>query len=60
MVLALALWVTDRLAAAHLAAIGAFADEKILLLLIAVAIVVYAGSVLLLFGPRWLRGLMRG
>ena len=59
-VLALALWLTDRLAAAHLAAIGAFADEKILLLLIAVAIVVYAGSVLLLFGPRWLRGLMRG
>src|SRR6516165_9718147 len=59
-VLALALWVTDRLAAAHLAAIGAFADEKILLLLIGVGTVIYAASILLLFGPRWLRSLMRG
>jgi putative peptidoglycan lipid II flippase len=58
--LALALALTAQLAAAHLAAIGAFADEKILLLLIAVAIVVYAGSILWLFGPRWLKGLMRG
>jgi putative peptidoglycan lipid II flippase len=58
--LALALWLTAQFAAAHLAAIGAFPDEKILLLLIGVGIVVYAGSILLLFGPRWLRSLVRG
>jgi putative peptidoglycan lipid II flippase len=59
-VLALALWSTGRFAAAHLAAIGAFADEKILLLLIGVGSVIYAGSLLLLFGPRWLKSLVRG
>src|SRR5262249_3314748 len=59
-VLALALWLTARFAAAHLAAIGAFPDEKILLLLIGIGTVVYVGSILLLFGPRWLRSLVRG
>ena len=59
-VLAFALWLTAHFAAAHLAAIGAFPDEKILLLLIAIGTVVYAGSILLLFGPRWLRSFLRG
>jgi putative peptidoglycan lipid II flippase len=59
-VLALALWLTAHFAAAHLSAIGAFPDEKILLLLIGIGTVVYAGSILLLFGPRWLRSLVRG
>ena len=59
-VLALALWSSAKFAAAHLSAIGAFPDEKILLLLIGVGSVVYAGSILLLFGRRWLRSLVRG
>src|SRR5262249_23295677 len=59
-VLALAFWLITKFAAAHLAAIGTFPDEKILLLLIIVGIVIYAGSLLLLFGPRWLRALLRG
>jgi putative peptidoglycan lipid II flippase len=59
-VLAFALWLTAHFAAAHLAAIGAFPDEKILLLLIGIGSVVYAGSILLLFGPRWLRSFLRG
>jgi putative peptidoglycan lipid II flippase len=60
LVLALALWSTVKFAAAHLPAIGAFPDEKILLLLIGVGSVIYAGSLLLLFGPRWLKSLVRG
>jgi putative peptidoglycan lipid II flippase len=59
-VLALALWLTAHFAAAHLTAIGAFPDEIILLLLIGIGSVVYAGSILLLFGPRWLRSFLRG
>jgi putative peptidoglycan lipid II flippase len=59
-VLALAFWLTRKFAAAHLAATSAFRDETILLLLIAVGTVIYAASILLLFGPRWLRSLMRG
>jgi len=59
-VLALAFWLTRKLAATHLAATSAFRDETILLLLIGVGTVIYAASILLLFGPRWLRSLMRG
>src|ERR1700758_1262260 len=58
-VLAAALWLAARFAVAHLAAIGAFPDEKILLLLIGIGTVVYAGSILLMFGPRWLRSFLR-
>src|SRR6516162_7009553 len=59
-VLALAFWLTRKFAATHLAATSAFRDETILLLLIGVGTVIYAASILLLFGPRWLRSLMRG
>jgi putative peptidoglycan lipid II flippase len=54
-VLAAALW----FAATHFEAIR-FRDEATLLLLIGVGAVVYAACVLLLFGPRWLRTLVKG
>jgi putative peptidoglycan lipid II flippase len=58
-VLAAALWFTARFAAAHFGAIG-FRDETTLLLLIAVGAVVYATLVFVLFGPRWLKALVKG
>jgi putative peptidoglycan lipid II flippase len=39
--------------------LSALRDEAALLLLIAVGAVVYAGSILLLFGWGWLRALLR-
>ena len=57
--LALALWLTARLAAAHLSGLTAFRDEVVLLILVVVGAVIYAGSILTLFGPRWLRSLVR-
>ena len=44
----------------HFSALSAFRDEAALLLLIVVGTLVYAGSVLLLFGRSWLRSLVRG
>ncbi len=58
-VLAAALWGAARFAASHFEAIR-FRDETTLLLLVGVGAVVYAALVLLLFGPRWLRGLVKG
>jgi putative peptidoglycan lipid II flippase len=58
-VLATALWAAGRFAAVHFAAIG-FRDEATLLLLIGVGAAVYGACVLLLFGPRWLRTLVKG
>ena len=58
-VLAAALWLTARFAAAHFSPIRAFHDEATLLLLIAVGTAVYGASILLLFGLKWLRSLMR-
>jgi putative peptidoglycan lipid II flippase len=57
-VLAVALWFAARFAAAHFQAIR-FRDETTLLLLVGVGAVVYAASVLLLFGPRWLKALVK-
>jgi putative peptidoglycan lipid II flippase len=57
--LAAVLWFAARFAAAHFEAIR-FRDETTLLLLIGVGAVVYAACVLLLFGPRWLKGLVKG
>jgi putative peptidoglycan lipid II flippase len=57
--LAAALWFTARFAASHFEAIR-FRDETTLLLLIGVGSVVYAASVLLLFGPRWIKSLVKG
>src|SRR6266581_2383715 len=58
-VLAAALWLTARFASAYFAQMSAFRDETALLLLIVVGAIVYAGSILLLFGWGWLRSLVR-
>ena len=52
------LWLAARFAASFLAAMPAFREEAVLLLLIVVGAVVYGGSILLLFGPKWLRSLL--
>jgi putative peptidoglycan lipid II flippase len=57
--LAAALWLTAKYAAAHLGGVR-FQDEIILLLLIGVGAAVYVGSILGLFGVRWLRSLVKG
>jgi putative peptidoglycan lipid II flippase len=58
-VLAAALWLTGKFAAVHFSAMT-LRDEAALLLLIAVGTIVYGASILALFGPRWLRSLVRG
>ncbi|CCE05575.1 putative virulence factor MviN-like protein [Bradyrhizobium sp. STM 3843] len=58
-ILAAVLWLTARLAAAQFAGLGGFRDEAVLAVLIVVGGVIYAAAVLGLFGPRWLRGLVR-
>jgi putative peptidoglycan lipid II flippase len=58
-VLGAGLWLAARLAASHLAQLTTLRDEAVLLVLIAVGTVVYAGSILLLFGGGWLRSLVR-
>src|SRR5246127_619749 len=57
-VLAAVLWLVARFAASHLAGV-AFRDELTLLLLIAVGTVIYVGSILLLFGLKWIKSLVR-
>jgi putative peptidoglycan lipid II flippase len=57
-VLAAVLWFAARFAATHFEAIR-FRDEATLLVLIGVGAVVYSASVLLLFGPRWLKSLVK-
>jgi putative peptidoglycan lipid II flippase len=58
-VLGAALWLAARFAASHLAQLSALRDEAALLALIVVGTIVYAGSILLLFGGGWLRSLVR-
>lgn len=58
-VLAAALWLTARWAESGLAAMSSLRDETALGILIVVGIVVYGGCILLLFGRRWLTGLVR-
>jgi putative peptidoglycan lipid II flippase len=58
-VLAAALWLAARLAAAQLAHLSTLRDETALVLLIVVGAFVYAGSIWLLFGWGWLRSLLR-
>src|SRR6267154_6618534 len=58
-VLAAALWFAARFAAVHLAQITALRDEAALLILVVVGAIVYAASILLLFGRGWLRSLVR-
>src|SRR3982075_277665 len=57
--LGLALWLAARFATAQFVQLSALRDEAALLLLIVVGAVVYAGSILLLFGRRWLASLVR-
>jgi putative peptidoglycan lipid II flippase len=57
--LAAALWAVAKFAGGYLQHLPAFRDEAALLLLIAVGAVVYAGSILVLFGTGWLRSLVR-
>jgi len=59
-VLAAALWFTARFTATHLGDLTRFRDETTLLVLIGVGAAVYTVSVLLLFGPRWIRSLVKG
>ena len=59
LVLAAVLWLTARYGAAQLSGI-AFRDEILLLILIGVGAVIYAGSILVMFGPRWLKALVKG
>jgi putative peptidoglycan lipid II flippase len=54
-----ALWLTARLAVSQLAELSALRDEAALLVLIIIGTIVYAGSILLLFGSGWLRSLIR-
>ena len=58
-ILGAALWFAARFAAIHLAQLSAFRDETALLILVVVGAVVYGGSILALFGRRWLVSLVR-
>lgn len=58
-VLAAALWLGAWFAAVQLASLSAFRDEAALLLLVGIGAAVYATSILLLFGRRWLLSLIR-
>jgi putative peptidoglycan lipid II flippase len=55
-----ALWLAARLSVSYLAGLSALRDEATFLVLILVGTLVYAGSVLVLFGTRWLSSLVRG
>ncbi len=57
-ILGAALWLAARFAASHLAQVT-LRNEATLLGLIVVGTIVYAGSILLLFGGGWLRSLVR-
>jgi putative peptidoglycan lipid II flippase len=57
--LGIALWLAARFATAQFAQLSALHDEAALLLLMVVGAIVYAGSILLLFGRGWLRSLVR-
>jgi putative peptidoglycan lipid II flippase len=58
-VLAAALWLAARFALPHLSHLNALRDQAALLLLTIAGTVVYAGSILLLFGWGWLKSLVR-
>jgi putative peptidoglycan lipid II flippase len=58
-VLGAAFWFAAKFASVHFAQLSTLRDEAALLLLIVIGAVVYAGSILLLFGRRWLASLAR-
>jgi putative peptidoglycan lipid II flippase len=57
--LATVLWLTARFALTQFAGLGGLRDEAVLAVLIVVGAIVYAAAILGLFGPRWLRSLVR-
>jgi putative peptidoglycan lipid II flippase len=59
LVLGAALWLAAQFAASYLAQLNMLRDEATLLALIVVGSIVYAGSILLLFGRGWLGSLIR-
>ena len=58
-ILGAALWFAARFAAVQFAQMSAFRDETALAFLMAIGAIVYAGSILPLFGRRWLISLVR-
>src|SRR3982074_1892936 len=58
-VLGAAFWFAAKFASVHFAQLSTLRDEAALLLLIVIGAVVYVGSILLLFGRRWLASLVR-
>jgi putative peptidoglycan lipid II flippase len=58
-VLGAVLWFAATFAASHFSELSALRDEAALLLLVVVGTMVYAASILLLFGRGWLRSLVR-
>jgi putative peptidoglycan lipid II flippase len=58
-ILGAALWFAARFAAVQFAQMSAFRDETALAFLMVVGAIVYAGSILPLFGRRWLISLVR-
>jgi putative peptidoglycan lipid II flippase len=59
-VLGAALWLTTKFADSYFSASSALRDEMTFLLAVIVGALVYAGSILSLFGWGWLRSLVRG
>src|ERR1700737_1103823 len=58
-VLATALWFAARFSASYFAGLSTLRDEAALAFLIVVGAIVYSGSILLLFGRRWISLLVR-
>ena len=58
-VLAAVLWGVAHVATARFAQMHAFRDEAVLGVLVVAGALIYGGAILLLFGPRWLRSLVR-
>jgi putative peptidoglycan lipid II flippase len=58
-ILAAALWATSRWSASALAGMTSLRDESALGILIVAGTIVYGVCVILLFGKRWLRALIR-
>ena len=59
-VLGVALWLAARFLASYLAGLATLHDEVAFLALIVTGAVVYVGTILLLFGRRWVMALVRG
>ncbi len=58
-VVAVALWLTARMARHALAGTQTLRDELALAILIGAGTVVYVGAVIVLFGVKWLKGIAR-